>query len=79
MIENKNKELKHYEVKLREFMQKNMDTLPPNSFEQIEDIISTSTTASVMPAIERGPPRRMASHYKNIQRDNLYYDQIIDT
>ena len=40
VIAEKDKEIKLYQVKLREFLQKNMRDLPLNTFDEIENIMN---------------------------------------
>lgn len=40
MIAEKDKEIKLYQIKLREFLQKNMRDLPLNTFDEIENIMA---------------------------------------
>jgi flagellar biosynthesis protein FliP len=49
-----------HQVKLREFMQKNMNDLPTKTFEQIENIIESES-------LTKTPTRKMADTYKKIR------------
>ena len=74
----KDKSVRYMQLKLREFMQKNVQMLPGKAFDQIEDIITQSTVVGydsskaansvVYSQKVPGQHRKMSQVYQNIQR-----------
>lgn len=60
MVE-KDKEIKMHQVKLREFMQKNLDNLPVKAFDEIEGIMQAEET------LNQSTTRKMADTYKKLR------------
>ena len=65
----KDKEIKMQQIRLREFMQKNLRDLPDFAFQGIEDIISPKAIEETLTA--RKGSRHMAGAYLNAKKNLL--------
>jgi hypothetical protein len=76
-IVEKEKEVKLLQIKLREFLQKNMTELPVSTFEQIEDIIEAPSQIKQrngdIYGTKSAPKKRMAETYKRVKEISAKY------
>ena len=78
IIIEREKEIKIQQLKLREFMQKNIQQLPARSFDAIEDIIVSKANKDLQNAVEKDvfglkqiqQNRRMAGAYRQMRELN---------
>lgn len=67
LLDIRERDIRVQQLKLREFMQRNLTTLPAHTFAQIEDIINSVDPTS------SDQQRRMADTYKTIQKAEVHH------